>query len=271
MENNFSTKSGSYLRTTENINGYYNKFNFKDKSVLTVIGSSDQIFESILRGAKKVSGFDISENAILLYYLKEAAVKALSYEEYMDFFFVEYKTFSKEKYLKLRPYLNEKVLSYWDSVFTNEDINSIVSSMLVSEKLTLYPSMSYAESKLSTLSAHLKEVNFDKLKELINSVQIDISLRDVFEIDKVEGNYDYIILSNIFEYHDPDKYKALMEEYKEKLTDDGILIIGYAYHDVDLSYYNDYDIIPTESRWVNNVSDAPDDHLIVTGKKKLQR
>ena len=273
MENNFNSNSGSYLRTTENINGYYNKLDFKDKSVLTVVGSSDHIFEAVIRGASKIDGFDISNNSIMLYYLKEASVNALSYEEYMNFFFVEYTAFDKDTYERVRPYINDSALLFWDNVFNSQEMepSEVVASMLASKRLLLYPSLAYAESKLSILSSHLSEDKYNILKARINNVDIRVFLRDVFDVDKVDKCYDYIFFSNIFEYHDSTKFKELIEEYKDKLSDDGILVAGYAYHDIDLADYQEYDIIPTESRWKVNTPDAPNDNLIVTSKKKLTR
>ena len=49
-----------YPFTTENINGMFSHFSFKDKDCLSVLGSSDQVFDMYLRGAKSVTAFDIN-------------------------------------------------------------------------------------------------------------------------------------------------------------------------------------------------------------------
>ena len=90
---NFNENTGAYLRTTENINGYYDRLYFKDKKILSVVGSGDQIFEAILRGAKEIDGFDISHNAILLYYLKEA--------DYNDQYYTGRQELSNQDFLAL--------------------------------------------------------------------------------------------------------------------------------------------------------------------------
>ena len=264
----FDSNSKAYLRTTENINGYYEKLDFKDKKVLTVIGSSDHIFEAILRGAKKVDGFDISENAILLYYLKEAAIKTMNFEEYMNFFYVENKCFTKEGYEILRSKLNEISVPFWDKVFNSESKEPInyIQDMLVS-KLALYKVPVVASLKLSALSSYLEEENYYRLQSRINKTEINIHLRDIKDVDKIKESYDYIILSNIFEYQDTDEFKQIIEQYRKHLTDDGLIVVGYAYHDIDLSYYSEYESIEVPSRYaLNGISGAPYDHVMTTRK-----
>lgn len=266
----FNNNSKAYLRTTENINGYYNRLNFRDKKVLTVIGSGDHIFEAILRGAKEVEGFDISENAILLYYLKEAAIKTMDFEEYMNFFYVENKCFTKEGYNKLRSKLNEITLPYWDKVFNSESKEPLdyIKEMLVS-KPAFYMVPSVASLKLSALSSYLEEENYYELQSKIDSTKVSIHLRDVKDIDKVKDSFDYIILSNIFEYQDTEEFKELIDKYKEHLNDDGLIIAGYAYHDMDLSYYSEYDSFEIPSRYtLNGMYNAPSDRVMTTSKRK---
>ena len=78
-----------YPFTTENINGMFSHFNFKDKDCLSVLGSSDQVFDMYLRGAKSVTAFDINPLTEYLFYLKKAALDAnLTKEEYLDYLIV---------------------------------------------------------------------------------------------------------------------------------------------------------------------------------------
>ena len=268
MEKTFSTDSGAYLRTTENINGYYDLLWFYNKTVLTVVGSGDQIFEAVLRGAKDVDGFDISINSILLYYLKEAAIKTMSYEEYINFFFVEHYAFSKEGYNALRVRLNPKAREYWDKVFQNDNPLALIEKMLVG-KPTFYGSIAAAGRRLSLLSSYLEKDKYELLQELIEDMNIDIELRDVSEVDSINKTYDYIILSNIYEYQDSEEFKKLINAYQTKLNDDGQIIVGYAYHDIDLSAYKEFKNIKIPSRYmVLGNENAPEDSIMTTGKTK---
>ena len=264
----FDNETGAYLRTTENINGYYDKLDFKGKKVLTVVASSDHVFEAILRGAKEVDGFDISINSILFYYLKEAAVKSLDYEDYINFFFVENRCFSKEKYEIIRNNLSGKALEYWNKIFNcdREKSLELIKSMLLGRGF--YISFLQANIKLSLLSSYLSEYNYNKLKQMINNVKINIKQRDIVDINGIEGMYDYIIFSNIFEYQDNEQFKILIEQYRNFLTQTGSIIVGYVYHDIDIPSYPECDVIEIPSRFMaEGFPGAPCDHIIKTGRR----
>ena len=269
-DNTFNESSGAYLRTTENINGYYDKLDFSGKKILTVVGSGDHIFEAILRGTKEIDGFDISHNAILLYYLKEAAIKTMRFEEYIKFFFVERNCFTRELYNILRTQLNEFALPFWDKVFNAENRNplDIIETMLVNKPAFYMASMA-ASRKLSALSSYLSEENYYILQSMINNAKITISLRDIKNVEQVLGFYDYIIFSNIFEYQETEEFKKLINKYREHLNSNGLIVVGYVYHDIDLSFYSEYDKIDIPSRYaLNGIDYAPSDHIITTGKKR---
>ena len=100
-------------------------------------------------------------------------------------------------------------------------------------------------------------------------MNIDIELRDVSEVDSINKTYDYIILSNIYEYQDSEEFKKLINAYQTKLNDDGQIIVGYAYHDIDLSAYKEFKNIKIPSRYmVLGNENAPEDSIMTTGKTK---
>ena len=124
----FDYYSPAYLTTTENINGYYDMMDFEGKSVLTVVGASDHIFNAIVRGAKKVDGFDISIYAIMFYYLKEAALKSLEYMEFVEFLYSIKTGFNKKTYQKIMPYMNSVALPFWNYIFNQKNPIEIILS-----------------------------------------------------------------------------------------------------------------------------------------------
>ena len=97
----FSKYSGLYAFTNENLLATFNLLNLKNKSLLTVAGSGDSIFEAYLQGVKKVYSFDI--NCLAKYYieLKKAGVKALGWEDFIAFSLMNQimKNYSKEDYI----------------------------------------------------------------------------------------------------------------------------------------------------------------------------
>ena len=66
---NIITFDNLYSFTTENINGYINKFDLKDKSLLTVGSSSDQVLNAHFLGCNDITLIDINEFTKDLYFL----------------------------------------------------------------------------------------------------------------------------------------------------------------------------------------------------------
>ena len=101
LGNYFRNFSKMYIMTTENINGFLNKYDLKDKSVLTVAGSGDQRLNSYLLGAKDVTCFDINPLTELHLKLKDAVIKNLDYDKFLYFFDIYSNKYNKEQCSKV--------------------------------------------------------------------------------------------------------------------------------------------------------------------------
>ena len=66
-----------YMSSNESLGNLFLNFDISGKDVLTVLGSSDQLFYSYLNGAKKVDCFDINVLARHYYYLRRWAIDYL--------------------------------------------------------------------------------------------------------------------------------------------------------------------------------------------------
>ena len=125
----FSQFNYLYPFTTENINAYLNKFDLKDKSLFTVGSSSDQALNAILCGCNDITLYDVCPFTKVYYYLKMAAIKTLSREEYLKFFchkyYIKYifnniHTFDKNTFSKISESLkdiNEEAYYFWSELF----------------------------------------------------------------------------------------------------------------------------------------------------------
>ena len=67
-------KKDVYLFTTENIAGYINDMDLKDKSLLTLGSSLDQAYNALLLGASKVDVFDINVNVEKFHEIKSSLI-----------------------------------------------------------------------------------------------------------------------------------------------------------------------------------------------------
>ena len=104
--------SKMYTFTTENISGYLKYFDLKDKSLLTVGSSGDQILGAYYHGARDITLFDKNNNCKYFIWLKIAAILSFDYETFKNFFFEHSfsaydndKMFDMELFNKLKPTL----------------------------------------------------------------------------------------------------------------------------------------------------------------------
>jgi len=66
-------KDKAYAFTNENLKSYRQLYDFEGAKVLSVVGSGDQYFASILYGAKEVTLFDNNPNGWYHFLLKYAS------------------------------------------------------------------------------------------------------------------------------------------------------------------------------------------------------
>lgn len=185
-----------YPFTNENINGYYSKLYFKNKSVLTVAASGDHILNAFIMGADSIDAFD--SNPLAKYYveLKIAAVKSLPLEEFILFLYnksnfrISPYYLNKNVYLKVRNKLSGDYRTFWDYVFENYTPKQLYKSFLFTDDFLNL-------SALFKANMYLNEENYEKLKRILENKTVvyhDIFLQEIQNIDKV---FDLIILSNI--------------------------------------------------------------------------
>ena len=92
----FHEESFIYMKTNEMIQEYV-QYLLHKKNILSVIGSGDQIINSLITKPEYIDCFDISIYPEYFLNLKLAAIKTLSKEEYLSLFF-ECALTSKDEY-----------------------------------------------------------------------------------------------------------------------------------------------------------------------------
>lgn len=215
----FEKYSRIYKLTTENICGYLNQINMKDKSILVPTASGDHLLNSILKGANSVDLFYINYYALFMAELKIAAVKSLSKEEFIRYFTNGRNALSSDIYAKIRLYLNGDALLFWDKVYSLFPNNNDL------KKTNLFMKDNYYEDSLISVNDYLKENNYNYLKEKIYIADNKKFINtDVIDLpNKLDKNYDIILLSNIqdymkFTFHLD--YLRSLEKYREFIKND---------------------------------------------------
>lgn len=198
----FEKYSAVFLFGTENQEGINDVLNYKDKTVLAPASSGDQYFGSVYYGAKHVDIFDVNRMTKYVTYLKIAAVRELSYKEFIDFFvpldkygLIKYSFWSLETLKRLLCVLPGDVAYFWDKVMFElkrcgyEDL--IVPDFHPNEYSNLTTGMPFYAS----------EEDYYKLQSILRGREYPIFIEsDVLALkDKLSSKYDIVYLSNIIE------------------------------------------------------------------------
>ena len=221
-----------YPFTTENITGYINQFDLKDKSLLTVGSSGDQVLNAILHDCKDISVIDLCPFAKEYFYLKKAAIEVFNREEYLNYFCYmiynkkhnNHNAFCKYEYNKIREVLNtydEEVAYFWNALYNHYKGLRLRKRLFSLDEISI--------NYLSILNDYLiSDIAYQELKNKKDKANVTYEIGNLFNVD-ILRRFDYINLSNIFDYSSLEKFKELIDKMIKCLNDDGILLIAYLY------------------------------------------
>lgn len=251
----FTINSSMYVFTTENLIGSLSKLPVKGKEVLTVTASGDQLINLALMGAKRVDNFDTNRNAYYISALKVAALKTLSYEEFINFFtdsddrklisngFLGQSQklvnpnpnyFAYETYLKVRSSLPNDAMTYWDKLYAyfKEKNTSMTDTYLL-----------YGGDKKAAITnnAYLRDYQSYQAAQAIfrRGFEHNYMHMDILQIHKIPHTYDLVLLSNIYEYLTDEYYNVISsdefgryitEELKAILNKGATVEVAYQYN-----------------------------------------
>ena len=237
-----------YPFTTENINGYIDMFDLKDKTLLTTGSSGDQAINAILKDCKDITVIDVNPFTKYYFNLKKAALLTLDYEEFCRFFcYIDYpnvfkynnEAFNYESYIRLKELLkelDEESFLFWDTLFDVCKANDVRKKLFEHDEERL--------SVVKGMNLYLKDEDmFNKSKIKIKNINPKFIKGDIFKT-KLERNYDNIFLSNIGTYHSLEDNKLLLDKLINNLNDNGKMLMCYLYKTVrDTKYREEWDPI----------------------------
>lgn len=225
-KNTFHSESFIYKKTNEKLNEFIDLLLNKDK-VLSVIGSGDQILNTLLTKPSKIDAFDISVFPKFFLKLKIASIKSLSRDEYIKFFFSTTETFLDEYYDdlyfdKIRKELDIEAEDFWTYLFQYNDWYDIYNS-------TLFSSESVFEEQAIIQNKYLDNDEYYHLRDILQSAQINYIESNLLDL-KINDTYDLIYLSNILEYV---KKSAYFDKIDELSVKNKGIIISYIFGEID--------------------------------------
>ena len=218
--------------TTENISGYINYFDLKDKSLLTVGSSGDQIINATLFDPKSITLYDIAPESKYYYYLKAAGVISLTKDEFLEFFrYKDYNgvynpnVFNMKSYNKIKKtlkHLNKNAYLYYEELFNTF-------SNITIRKALFHP-CEYSTDKIEKFNIYLSSnISYDMAATKLKVVKPKFVCRDILDINS-SHKYDNIWLSNIATWFDrKDIIDKLASKSYDCLNEEGKLLLSYLY------------------------------------------
>ena len=218
------------MHTTENIKDFLSCFDLNEKRVLTVAGSGDQLLNAYALGATLVDTFDINPLAKCGVDLKVSALKCLSYEEFIHFFFSNFpEFFSEGLYAKIYPLLDQDTKVLFDTFFQKFGVKDSIKK--------LYYQMSPSLKKMKQMNLYLEEYYYYVLKENLKNKGVNFIESPIQDLRaNIPTSYDMMLFSNISDsinsiYTDDalKNYLRLIHSLTKKLNKDGVIETGYIY------------------------------------------
>lgn len=239
-----------YFSTNENLS-YLSKFNIKDKDVLTICGSGDHVFMSLINGAKRIDSFDSNPLQYYIMELKRAAILGLSRQEYLLFFPLYEgninEMYNKKYYDKISKYLHKDSKMFWDYVYENSTAKLYL--------LQLFSTPTIFESDYTQ--------EYDYLKKKLEEDSISFYQEDAYHISKYlnKNTYSLIILSNIFdhiykckEYNEKEYLELVHSKFIPLLSKDGLCIYHYQLNIIPVKSFKDYPSIQVKGDTIKALS-----------------
>lgn len=193
-----TSKSPMYIYATEMVSSYYDKLNIKGRSILTIVGSGDQVINAYFFGAKSVVGFDINRNSFHIFNLKKAGILYLSYHEFVRFFGKKMNSgnLKYEVYKILRKNLPSATSNYFDVLYKQFKYDG--GKLIKSDN---FRQRSNVEADVTDINHYLaNEENYLKTRDILRNNKIELIRLDINHIDRIKDRFDIINLSNVLNY-----------------------------------------------------------------------
>lgn len=198
-----------YGFTNENITSFSSLYDFNKAKVLSVLGSGDQYFASILYGALDVELYDVNERAWDFFLLKYYGISYFDYDHFFDFF-VSKKLNDRKTFDYLLEYLPESVSNRLLTLY-NEYSG-------LSDYLT--PDVANICYDDGHIIPYFDKSEYYRLQDILGERELPkFYLEDFINLpDKLSDSYyDIILASNIFYWLYLDEEEERVFEYKKLL------------------------------------------------------
>ena len=196
-----------YPLTNEYLSSYFSKLNLKDKKILTVGSSGDQVLYSLCFGAKDITHIDINPYAKFYLDLKIASYQNFDYNDFIKMFHYRLcasNIIKSKLYRKISHSLPEDSKYFWDNIFIEFD----KLSNFTHGTSGVYDHYVYSEEQFNAIKTALNKP--------FNYQFVCLDILNILPLVK-NKKYDAIFLSNIYDYIDEWKHLQSQKNNDESL------------------------------------------------------
>lgn len=242
-----------YSFSNENLSGYLRSNNYYHTNALTVGSSADQLLNLVNYHCQDITVLDINPFTEYYFELKKAAIFGLNRQEFLNFLTNHNPIFKRltplfkySTYQKISTYLNNDAKKFWDTLFTSYD------PLLIKQKL--FMSSELPKKTLISNNDYLQDDNFNSLRHKLEHTNITFKVDELMTRKQSYSQYDYVILSNVFDYlfnitvkTEPEiaellksDYLRLLFELTNLLKSNGTMYFQYLWDSTNIENYYYY-------------------------------
>ena len=226
-----STTNQIYVFTNENLTNFFKNVGKIDR-VATVGSSGDQAIYSIYKGAKEVDLIDLNIMTKVFVDLKIAAIRALTFSEFRKFMLSFPECLYNDKgvcyYQKFSHLLPKDSQIFWDTILLNGEG--------MTQLYWIFQDICDIKNDINLCEFYRSKQCYEKLQEILNKQDYQINFITAEYEDfpqKLSGEYDLIMFSNIFDYFyeksgdyskTPSQFLSVAEQVFEKHVKPGGMI-----------------------------------------------
>ena len=223
-----------YSFSNENIKGYVPLFDLKNKSLLTVGSSSDQVFNAAYVGCEDITVCDICSLTDYYYYLKLTTLLMFSRDDFLKYLcqtylgtghnnsgFLNKEIFDKEKDLLKK--LSYEAYYVWDYLFNKYDRETI--AKLFRNDINPIKDIINSNNYLSS------DKDYKRLRNMIQNTQVQFINGNI--VNQEFGRiFDNIWLSNVAHFLNQSDVLEMFYNSDKALSDNGEMLLSYFWHPI---------------------------------------
>lgn len=231
-----------YPFSNEYLTQYMTNLNLINKNVMVVGSSGDQALCAAYLGAKEVCLIDANPLTKPFFELKLAALKCLSYDDFLDFLDVRRPSaLNLETFDKIKSLIPLESRLFWEILLSNYTLKKI--------RNCLFQHLRVFDEKDILYLQNLE--SFNLIKQKIPNVKFQVYTANISKFHtfaKQRNYYSLIMLSNICDYITRAEYKDAVRNLIPFLSSDGVMQVAYEFDktDADYSYLNGFNYFRVE-------------------------